>query len=317
MQKLIETKLRLNQTLSRSMTPPRRLIKHMNVATAAAQLLHASEHPIVCLERSIGERFGADKTLWETGAFDAQVYPDLPFASNWSELLHKTLDTLRPNKQVSSISHSPPTAILSDSSRPIITVRTVGAQTASRECLQRKVQRACEKGPGKGNADALLFVSGSHPARALPFAENFLQSSFSMLKDASLMRQTGQIPQNVSFWAVENPINPPERLLRKIEAGAEAIITQPPFIKSSAERWFELTNNSGVLENVKLIAGIPMVSSLGNLRFWLGLCGLGTSPLAQDVLRSFPEASGLSKEAYEQEVREWNKEFILWVGKMH
>lgn len=312
--RVVKSRVYFNPAPPRSMGTTRHVLryKHRNMTIAAGQLLNESGHPFLCLERSIGERFGADRTLWETGAFDAQVYPDLPFASNWSELLNKTLDTLRSDKQTPSLAASP-TAI--DPSQSALIVRTVGAQIASRQALQRKMQFACQRGPAGGNADALLFVSGSHPARALPFAQPFLQSSFSMLRDASAMRQSGVIPHSVSLWAVENPVSPPERLLRKVEAGAEVVITQPPFVRSSAELWFEKAQNSGVLQQAKLIAGIPMASSIGNLNFWLGLCGLGGTPEARQVANAFPSPNGLSPEAYQQAVQEWNKEFILWVSE--
>jgi len=284
--------------------------------------------PMLCLERAIGERYGADKVLWGTGAFDAQVYPDLPFASSWSELLGKLLGAGVSSNQVSSGSANGGIDTVATAGSSCnndnkngndyaLTVRTIGAQCHSREKLLSKMQLACKPSlEGGGNANALLFVSGSHPARTLPFNDSFLQSSVSMLHDASKLRAQGELPASLALWAVENPTNPPERLFKKIQAGAEVILTQPPFLQSSAERWFETAEKKGVSNEIKLVAGIPMSTSRANLEFWLRLCGLGGTPEAAAVVASFPDksigrdsASG-SKEEYQRLVREWNVTFV-------
>jgi hypothetical protein len=296
--------LKLNQTIAKS---------GRGLAT------NLDQQPIMlCLERAIGERFGADRTLWETGAFDAQVYPDLPFASSWPELLEKLLgkgasDT-NPQSSTDAAASVITTNSASDSKNNALTVRTVGAQCYSRKKLVSKMQLACKpSSEGGGDANALLFVSGSHPARSLPFTDSFLQSSFSMLRDASRLRTQGILPSSLALWAVENPINPPERLLKKVEAGAEVILTQPPFIESSAEKWFEFAEKNSISSEIKLLAGIPMSTSRGNLEFWLRLCGLARTPEAAAVVASFPDSNG-NKEEYQQLVRDWNVKFVQWVS---
>jgi hypothetical protein len=284
-------------------------------------------HPMLCLERAIGERFGADKTLWETGAFDAQVYPDLPFASSWSELLEKLLGlgaSLQKNPYSSTVAADVVTAAAAagagnnnsnNNSRTPLTVRTIGAQCHSREKLLAKMRLACKSSSeGGGDANALLFVSGSHPARSLPFTDSFLQSSFSLLRDASRLRAQGDLPASLALWAVENPINPPERLLKKVEAGAEVVLTQPPFIQNSAEKWFDSAEKNGIASEIKLLAGMPMSTSRSNLEFWLNLCGLGGTPAAAAVVASFPLNTGGDKEEYQQLVRNWNVNFVQWVS---
>ena len=42
---------------------------------------------MLTLERSLGTGLGKDEELWDTGAFAAGVYPDLPIAGSWGELL--------------------------------------------------------------------------------------------------------------------------------------------------------------------------------------------------------------------------------------
>jgi hypothetical protein len=315
-----------------------RLIKiNRTAANSGRSLTTNLEHhlPMLCLERAIGERYGADKVLWETGAFDAQVYPDLPFASSWSELLGKLLGARASGNQVSTTSvNGIDTAATIGGSRSNVNndnnntndlnnalkVRTIGAQCHSREKLLSRMQLACKpSSQGGGDATALLFVSGSHPARTLPFTDSFLQSSFSMIRDASKMRAQGDLPAFLALWAVENPINPPERLLQKVQAGAEVILTQPPFVQTSAERWFESAEKNGVSNEIKLLAGIPMSTSRGNLEFWLSLCGLAGTAEAAAVVASFPDngirsGSSSNKEEYQKLVREWNITFVQRVS---
>ena len=311
---------------------------HRNFAAASGEVAFTPKPLILCLERAIGDRANVDETLWNSGAFDAQVYPDLPFASDWAELLMKTVETVRSGKRISRSSPSSlPTAVFPSSlaaaaaaaapssSAQALTVRTIGAQCRSRDDLRARMQKACKQGVmvetkgGGGNADALLLLSGSHPARALPFADSLLASSFSMLRDAVEMRRKGDLPESVALWAVENPINPPTRLNLKVEAGAEVVLTQPPFLRSSAERWFDSAQRSGAAEQAKVLAGVPIITSIGNLQFWLRLCGVdGGGADAEAVLRSFPTLSSVGDaaartEEYQCAVREWNIKFLQWV----
>lgn len=294
---------------SRSFAPPARPSGMRRALSAATGKGLPAEGPILCLERAIGERSGADAALWATGAFDAQVYPDLPFASSWPELVQKVMDAV-------TSSGGAPAPPPPPSTGPGLKVRTVGAQCASRGDLQAKIQAASLPGPDGGGADALLFVSGSHPARAVPFAESLLQSSFSMLRDAAAMRAAGDLPPNLGLWAVENPTNPPERLLRKVDAGAEAVLTQPPFVRASAEVWFREAVASGAAAQAPIMAGVPMATSPGNLSFWLGLCGVAGTPQAEAVARGFPSPGAYgSKQEYDAAVRAWNEEFVRWVSE--
>ncbi len=45
---------------------------------------------IATLERSIGNIAGMDLSLWTGGPFSAEVYPDLPVAMTWPDLLEQT-----------------------------------------------------------------------------------------------------------------------------------------------------------------------------------------------------------------------------------
>jgi len=259
---------------------------------------------LLCLERAIGERQEIDSALWETGAFQAQVYPDLPIASSWIQLATKLF------------AGGSTTGSMTIRQRDGLIVRTVGAQCRSRVEIQKIMRDACIGDENTGPAGALLLVSGSHPARQLPLASCFLQSSFTMLLDAQKMRERGEIPSNLALWAVENPmISPPGRLQSKIDAGAEVILTQPPFTRTTAERWFQAISDSGAGSAVKIIAGVPMVSSLSNLEFWIRLCGFSHRPEAAEVRRSFPSPQQYSsKQELEAAIHQWNADFVQWVS---
>jgi hypothetical protein len=279
---------------------------------------HSTSPLLLCLERAIGDRSGQDAALWHTGAFEAQVYPDLPFATSWNELLRKSLRPVGRRPATSPALETSTDSIAGtslDNNNNKITVRTVAAQCRSERELQERLQAAC--GPrgvegGKGK-HALLLVSGSHPARALPGASYWMQSSFTLLKKAWDMRSQGIIPPETLLWAVENPAHSPNRMFRKVESGAEVLLTQPPFVRDKAQLWFGTAEKQGIARHTRIVAGVPMASSLGNLRFWLALCGLAGTAEARAVEAAFPKPSGNKQEDI-LAVIAWNAEFIRWVS---
>ena len=44
---------------------------------------------VLTLERSIGANLGRDADLWRSGAFHVSIYPDLPAAMTWADLLRQ------------------------------------------------------------------------------------------------------------------------------------------------------------------------------------------------------------------------------------
>lgn len=266
--------------------------------------------PLLCLERAVGPRSGADAALWESGAFQAQVYPDLPAASSWGGILERGLRHVgqpRGDGAPAAADHTSPL----DDDDPRFTVTTVAAQCRSREQLRTRMTAAARSG-----AAALLLVSGSHPARHLPFADRLLQNSVVMLRDALTMRQQGMLPPELSLWAVENPGDQLHRLLRKADAGAEVVLTQPPFFAARSLRWFEDAAQAGVGDSLRIVPGVPMASSRANLDFWLQLAGVRGDPEASQVLDSFPtQGTGAHAAAdFQLAVRQWNADFIAKVG---
>jgi len=73
---------------------------------------------------------------------------------------------------------------------------------------------------------------------------------------------------------VENPlINSIERLEKKINAGAEAIIVQPPLLPECFAEWWRKAEHKGLTKAAPVIVGLPLLSSSRNYAFWIGLTG--------------------------------------------
>jgi len=264
-----------------------------------------SNGPVLTLERAVGERFDLDSRLWASGAFNALVFPYLPIATSWLNLVKGLLEGASPE---------PPSPVSSARSKAGFTVQTVAAQVRSLAQIKDLMRFACRVGNYGSPADALLLVSGSHPARGLPLKAFGYPDSVVMLQEASLMRQLGELPSTVSLWAVENPRLPPERLHRKLSAGAEVILTQPPLVRKQSENWFETAARLCEGTNAQILVGIPMASSRRNLEFWMQLCGLAGALDTQQVLASFPVKGTQSQGEYKDAVYEWNATFIEWVS---
>lgn len=139
----------------------------------------------------------------------------------------------------------------------------------------------------QGLARTLPSAHGLAPAPHSPMAFSllsgpplcrWLQTSFDLLQMASTMREQGYLPPSVSLWAVENPMQAPiSRLQRKVEAGAEVILTQPPLVWGRAERWVQEADVARLTEQVKVRRGsaAPCLSfmMLSLIAYWrLGTC---------------------------------------------
>lgn len=110
------------------------------------------------------------------------------------------------------------------------------------------------------------------------------------------------MPCNLELWAVANPnIEKDASLLEaKMEAGATTVLTQPPFNLTAFERWKADADRRGIiLDNsreggegkVRLIVGMPFISSPSNLSFWLSLAGCSSNQACKALLSDFQAAS--------------------------
>ena len=113
------------------------------------------------------------------------------------------------------------------------------------------------------------------------------------------------------MWAVENPLvgrveARVDRLARKIDAGAQAILLQPPLLWERYEAWWELAHERG-LTSTPLVVGAPVPGSAAMLRFWFFLVGCGAgSAEARALLRDYRAAEGdLDEEGFTAFKRQW------------
>lgn len=57
------------------------------LCSSAAKDSSSTRPLLLTLERSIGESFGSDTQLRSSGAFAAEVFPDLPIATTWKNFM--------------------------------------------------------------------------------------------------------------------------------------------------------------------------------------------------------------------------------------
>ncbi|DBB06699.1 TPA: hypothetical protein ACH3X1_012202 [Trebouxia sp. C0004] len=271
-----------------------------------------SHRPVMTLERSVGKFSGADTELWQSGHFGAGIVPDLPVVSSWKEFGAKLLGRQIAAPQVLNTQQK---IVVSEpaSQRRQWQVQTLAAQTYSQKQMRQRIIEACICPPGSMQqpADALLLLSGSHPLRQMPLSDRWFTDSIQTLKMASELRHAGDVPPHVALWAVENPLtNSTDRLKRKIDAGAEVIVTQPPLLWDKFEAWISSVQKQMLLGNTRLIVGCPMVSSAANMKFWLYLCQLYHQPEAAAAVQPFTDAAAESKQCLALYCQKYNTDLV-------
>lgn len=164
------------------------------------------------------------------------------------------------------------------------------------------------------SAQALLLVSGGHKMRdvARPLMGSNLLDSFEMISTATKLRQNGYIDRSTAIWGVENPlVDGPERLERKIQAGAEAIVTQPPILWGKFEQWWYSSLHRGLIgtdSGIKIIVGLPIVGSVETLDFWTKLTQIHHLSESKDLVLKFGiEVETKGKDA----IFQWNKRLLM------
>eukprot|EP00884_Botryococcus_braunii_P021135 jgi/Botrbrau1/7705/Bobra.0159s0140.2 len=272
---------------------------------------------IATLERGIGKSGGSDGSLWEKGPFSGEVYPDLPMAMTWGNLLSQNLP-----RNLMFWKENPLKLETYGSFADRWVVRSVGIQSYL-DVRKRLVAAAGLDSNGDPlqavrGANALLLVSGSHPVRQILQPLRLVGSSVDVLKMATAMRQQGDLPPSISLWATENPlVNDPSSLGAKVEAGAEVIITQPPFLWSKFEDWMTRINKMELNKAVRLLIGTTAITSASNLRFWLRLCKADTSPRRSHSSAAWRRQTlPLSGEALADFYHSFNSDFFHKVGTL-
>ena len=286
----------------------------------------------------------SDRALWESGAFVCEVYPDLPVAASWRGLLRAASGGLLDSAVDAATGDAPGAGRRRRRGRdgdgggggspslapppPSFVVRTVAAQVRGLGSVKARIQRAAGVGPGgeplsesggegEGGGsrkrvhspDALLLLSGGHPARSLLRSPT---SSLEMLRAAVELRDRGLIPRDVELWGVANPlVEEPERAaVEKAADGADAIVTQPPLSERAWLRWWEgvqrISSSSSSSSSSPgsssasvppVVGGLAVPNSPGAFRFWVALCGAGGVEGVDEEAAAFAQASSVSPSA--------------------
>lgn len=227
----------------------------------------ASGRFVITAEQAQDSQERGYRRLFDSGFIDAVTLPDLPLISRFRDLLvGGGLSRLKKNGRHVPIERRI-SSTLAATTEPVFTV-SASLRTAGMVVRRASAARA-------GGAVALLILSGGGLLRRLAgiVKLNWLlpQNSFRILR---VIRK--KFPDQI-LWAVENPILPDpvaraRRMQRKVEAGAQAILTQPPFLWGRFERWLAEVRELGVTTPV--ICGVPIITSSLSLRTWLFLVGL-------------------------------------------
>ena len=65
----------------------------------------------------------------------------------------------------------------------------------------------------------------------------------------------------------------------------------------------------GLSSQAAIVVGVPMLTSVGNLRFWLHLCKASAVPGAAELVQQFKDKSG-DKQQFAQFARAYNRDLI-------
>ena len=242
--------------------------------------------------------------LIERGAVDAVTLPDIPLVGRLGDAVRLFGRRERPASLFDAVA---------ETREPIV---TIAAGTRTRSSVEARILRAVAAG-----ARGLLVLSGGDLVRrglgAVPGGSSLLpMDAFRTLELVRRLRESGQLPEGLPVWAVENPLvgrveARVDRLARKIDAGAEAILLQPPLLWERHEAWWDRVHARG-LTSTPLVVGVPVVSSAAMLRFWFFLVGCGTrSAEARALLRDYRTAEGdLDEEGFTAFKRRWSADLV-------
>eukprot|EP00879_Flechtneria_rotunda_P013090 GHRR01013670.1.p1 GENE.GHRR01013670.1~~GHRR01013670.1.p1 ORF type:complete len:433 (+),score=155.26 GHRR01013670.1:292-1590(+) len=284
--------------------------------------------PSFTLEAPVGTSSPLDAQLVATGAFGAEVHPDLPIATTWHGLYKQIALRFSGETRTKAIaaaakaqaamtdvkaaSMAAVSAVVEQTMtarvvQPALRVVTVGAQLKSMGSITEALCTAAgfttagypatTASPG-ASVSALLLVSGSHPFRQLPMVQQLLPGSVAMLKHASQLKQQGILPANLALWAVANPVTEKDASYteQKIAAGAEVILTQPPLDWPTFQSWMADAHRRSLPTATRLLVGFPCLSSAANTAFWLALCRGAGNIQCQQLLQQVQAAEAAEKQ---------------------
>ena len=253
----------------------------------------ASGRFVITAEQAQASQARAYRRMVDRGLIDAVTLPDLPLVGRFRDLLARRRPAARGPREPLERRIA---GALSKSAEPVYTV-SASLRTAGMVARRVAAARA-------GGAVALLVLSGGGLVRRLfgivKLGWLLPQNSFRILR--TIRRAFPDQP----LWAVENPILPgpaarARRMQRKVAAGAEAILTQPPFLWGRFTGWLAEVERLGVA--VPIICGVPIITSPLSLRTWLFLVGFTGSHAETDALLERLRQAEARGEAAEEGMR--------------
>ena len=256
---------------------------------AAGERLAAGRFVITAEQTQAGQA-RAYRRMMDGGVIDAVTLPDLPLVGRFRDLLARRRPARSAPRQPLERRIA---GALAKTASPVFTV-SASLRTAGMVARRAAAARA-------GGAVALLVLSGGGLVRRLfgvvKLGWLLPQNSFRILR--AVRRAYPDQP----LWAVENPILPgpaarARRAQRKAAAGAQAILTQPPFLWGRFTRWLAEVERLGV--TAPIICGVPIVTSPLSLRTWLFLVGFtGSHPETDALLARLRQAEARGQAAEE------------------
>ncbi|MEE2657812.1 MAG: methylenetetrahydrofolate reductase, partial [Candidatus Latescibacterota bacterium] len=260
---------------------------------------------VVTAEQAHSAQAPGYRRLVRRGVVDAVTLPDIPLVGRVGEIVR----ILSRREAAADIF-----AQLPETAEPVF---TISSSTRTRAEVERRILRAAEQGVA-----ALLALSGGDLIRralgTVPGGQRLLpMNAFSTLALVRQLREQGRLPPDLPVWAVENPLigrvsARVDRLAKKIDGGAEAILLQPPLLWDRFTEWWSEVDRRGLNRDAPLVVGVPVITSVAMLRFWLVLVGLkGSHPQARPDLQGFAEAERtLDDEGFVEFKRAWSAELI-------
>ncbi len=227
----------------------------------------ASGKFVITVEQTRDSHAQGYRKLFSRGYIDAVTLPDLPIISKFRDLFAREAVAKGKNDRSSKSIERRIKATLSETAEPVFTV-AASLRTAGMVARRVSVARS-------GGATALLILSGGGLLRRIAGVVKLgwllPQNSFRIL------RMIRKVFPDQPIWAVENPVLPDpaaraKRMQRKVEAGAQVILTQPPFLWGRFERWLTEVRKLGM--TTPIICGVPIITSSLAFRTWLFLVGL-------------------------------------------
>eukprot|EP00899_Mesostigma_viride_P028186 jgi/Mesvir1/8552/Mv18355-RA.1 len=249
-------------------------------------------YPVITLECPPSMPSSRLATLIDGGSIDAVIRPDLPAIA---ELTTGSLSRLIASKLTSKGGDDKaPEDVKYPNFSAVpgrMRVYTVASHLDAKPTVMRKVEAALahvRDVPSQGDVSgtgpaALMFVSGGGPLRKMIPPVLHTMDSSKAIQEAAAWRHAGKLPHDLMLWAVDNPNRPHDAvsaasavasLRRKVDAGAQVLVTQPPFLWGPFQRWVDAVNKEGLPGRARFIVGVPFPTSEKSIRFWLRLCGI-------------------------------------------